>query len=89
MRGELTDNPGYLYLAERLPPGHELHLMLINTIRKVSLRVYLPADTQDLASTSEAHILAALHVIAHLPSPDLAPAVVPLLTSKRLLEHPV
>jgi hypothetical protein len=26
---------GYLYLAERLPVGHELHLMLINTIRKV------------------------------------------------------
>jgi len=72
--------------------------MLINTIRKVSdndldmsfelVRV-TDSQLQDLASTAEAHILAALHAIAHLPGPDLAPAVVPLLTSKRLLEHPV
>jgi len=26
---------GYLFLQERLTPGHELSLMLINTIRKV------------------------------------------------------
>ncbi|KAL1407959.1 hypothetical protein Q8F55_004756 [Vanrija albida] len=68
---------GYLFLTECLPPGHELHLLLVNTIRK------------DLASDNVSHVLAALHAIAHLPGPDLAPAVVPLLTSKRLLEHEV
>lgn len=26
---------GYLFLVERLPPDHELQLLLINTIRKV------------------------------------------------------
>lgn len=34
-RGCIAHLPGYLYLVERLPPGHELGLMLINTIRKV------------------------------------------------------
>jgi len=32
---------GYLYLAEMMPPDHELGLLLINTIRKVSA---LPAN---------------------------------------------
>lgn len=77
---------GYLYLVERLPAGHDLHLMLINTIRKVC-HPTSSTNSQDLASTSEAHILAALHAIVHLPGSDLEPAVVPLLTHKRLLEH--
>ncbi|WVQ81698.1 hypothetical protein IAT38_003823 [Cryptococcus sp. DSM 104549] len=68
---------GYLFLAERLPRQHELHLMLINTLRK------------DLTSTSPSHILLALHTIAKLPSQDLAPAVIPILTSKPLLRHKV
>ncbi|OCF33953.1 hypothetical protein I316_04299 [Kwoniella heveanensis BCC8398] len=66
---------GYLYLVERLPHGHELGLLLINTIRK------------DLSSTSPSHILLALHSIIKLPFTDLAPAVTPLLTSKVLLKH--
>lgn len=35
IRGVLI-GAGYLYLAERLPQNHELGLMFINTIRKVS-----------------------------------------------------
>ena len=35
LRGVLI-TVGYLYLAERLPQNHELGLMFINTIRKVS-----------------------------------------------------
>jgi hypothetical protein len=63
--------------------------MLVNTIRKVIPYIlFVIADTyQDLASYEHAHILAALHAIVHLPGHDLAPAVVPLLVSKRLLEH--
>lgn len=66
---------GYRFLVERLPPGHELALMLINTVRK------------DLASSNPAHILMALGAICHLPSAELAPAVLPLLGERRLLEH--
>ncbi|WVF70367.1 hypothetical protein IAT40_005157 [Kwoniella sp. CBS 6097] len=66
---------GYLYLVERLRPGHELGLLLINTLRK------------DLSSSTPSHILLALHTIVKLPSMDLAPAVTPLLTSKVLLKH--
>ncbi|WWC58926.1 uncharacterized protein I303_101471 [Kwoniella dejecticola CBS 10117] len=66
---------GYLYLVERLPKGHELNLLLINTIRK------------DLSSTSPPCILLALQTITKIPSPDLAPAVLPLLTSRTLLKH--
>ncbi|WVR04238.1 hypothetical protein IAU60_001238 [Kwoniella sp. DSM 27419] len=68
---------GYMYLAERLPADHELGLLLINTIRK------------DLASASPAHTLLALHTICKLPSSDLGPAVIPLLTSRTLLKHKV
>nr|XP_019008999.1 uncharacterized protein I206_06687 [Kwoniella pini CBS 10737]OCF47780.1 hypothetical protein I206_06687 [Kwoniella pini CBS 10737] len=66
---------GYLYLVERLPKKHELNLLLINTIRK------------DLSSTSSSCVLLALQTIAKIPSTDLAPAVIPLLTSKSLLKH--
>ncbi|WWC87415.1 uncharacterized protein L201_002304 [Kwoniella dendrophila CBS 6074] len=66
---------GYLYLTERLPKNHELNLLLINTIRK------------DLSSSTSSHILLALNTIAKLPSSDLGPAVIPLLTSKSLLRH--
>lgn len=66
---------GYRYLCEQLPPDHELHLLLVNTIRK------------DLASEEEGHILAALGAIAHLPGVDLGPAVIPLLLENRLLAH--
>lgn len=31
---------GYLFLVERLPPDHELQLLLINTIRKVCLLLF-------------------------------------------------
>ncbi|ORX36094.1 armadillo-type protein [Kockovaella imperatae] len=67
---------GYLYLSECLPRGHELQLMLINTIRK---DLSVPSTTQE--------ILLALHTIVNLPSSDLEPAVTPLLTSKSLLRH--
>nr|KIR84226.1 hypothetical protein I308_05641 [Cryptococcus tetragattii IND107] len=66
---------GYLFLVERLPPNHELQLLLINTIRK------------DLSSGQPANILLALHTIVKLPFHDLAPAVTPLLISKPLLRH--
>ncbi|KJD99639.1 hypothetical protein I311_06774 [Cryptococcus gattii NT-10] len=66
---------GYLFLVERLPPDHELQLLLINTIRK------------DLSSSQPANILLALHTIIKLPFHDLAPAVTPLLISKPLLRH--
>ncbi|OXG23626.1 hypothetical protein J008_03696 [Cryptococcus neoformans] len=66
---------GYLFLVERLSPDHELHLLLINTIRK------------DLSSNQPASILLALHTIVKLPSRDLGPAVTPLLISKPLLRH--
>ncbi|WWD21853.1 hypothetical protein CI109_106341 [Kwoniella shandongensis] len=68
---------GYQYLAERLPVNHELHLLLINTIRK------------DLSSSTPSHILLALHAIVKLPSHDLGPAVTPLLISKALLRHKI
>lgn len=68
---------GYRYLIERLPLGHELGLMLINTVRK------------DLASGSASHVLMALHTICALPGAELAPAVQPLLVEKRLIEHDV
>ncbi|KAL7420714.1 hypothetical protein Q5752_004665 [Cryptotrichosporon argae] len=58
---------GYTFLAEHLPPAHELHLLLVNTVRK------------DLQSTHTPDVLAALGAIVHLPSADLAPAVRPLL----------
>lgn len=89
----LTEHPeicshmsGYLFLQERLTPGHELALMLINTIRKVSSPLVF-ADEQDLSSASPSHILLALHTIVKMPSRDLAPAVTPLLISKALLNH--
>ena len=80
---------GYLFLCERLPRGHELELMLINTIRKVrpTYHQWQSLDTQDLSSASPKDILLALHAIVHLPSSDLAPAVQPLLSSKTLLRH--
>ncbi|WVQ68705.1 uncharacterized protein L199_006914 [Kwoniella botswanensis] len=68
---------GYLYLAESLPKGHELNLLVINTIRK------------DLSSSTPSHILLALQTIAKIPSEDLAPAVIPLLTTKSLLRHKI
>lgn len=34
---------GYLFLVERLPPDHELQLLLINTIRKVCLLLFFSA----------------------------------------------
>ncbi|WWD08222.1 hypothetical protein V865_006333 [Kwoniella europaea PYCC6329] len=68
---------GYLYLVERLPKGHELNLLMINTIRK------------DLSSSTPSHILLALRTIAKIPSEDLAPAVIPLLTTKSLLRHKI
>ncbi|WRT65256.1 uncharacterized protein IL334_002199 [Kwoniella shivajii] len=66
---------GYLYLVESLPKGHELNLLLINTIRK------------DLSSSTTSHILLALQTIIKIPSTDLGPAVIPLLTSKHLWRH--
>ncbi|RSH90039.1 hypothetical protein EHS25_001372 [Saitozyma podzolica] len=66
---------GYLFLSERLPPNHELGLLLINTIRK------------DLTSSIPSHVLLALHTIVKLPSHDLSPAVTPILASKPLLKH--
>ncbi|TYJ54240.1 hypothetical protein B9479_005084 [Cryptococcus floricola] len=66
---------GYLYLTENLPRDHELHLLLINTIRK------------DLSSTKEAHVLLALQAIVKLSSRDLGPAVTPILISKALIRH--
>ncbi|GFZ48929.1 hypothetical protein JCM24511_06678 [Saitozyma sp. JCM 24511] len=66
---------GYLFLSERLPPNHELGLLLINTIRK------------DLTSSTPSHVLLALHTIVKLPSHDLSPAVTPILASKPLLKH--
>nr|XP_019047754.1 hypothetical protein I302_04371 [Kwoniella bestiolae CBS 10118]OCF26684.1 hypothetical protein I302_04371 [Kwoniella bestiolae CBS 10118] len=68
---------GYLYLVKRLPKHHELNLLLINTIRK------------DLSSSTPSHVLLALQIIAKIPSADLSPAVIPLLTSKALLRHKV
>jgi hypothetical protein len=84
-----ANHSGYLFLQEGLNPEHELALMLINTIRKVSL---FPsdsalADNQDLSSPSPSHTLLALHTIVKMPSRDLSPAVTPLLTSKTLLKH--
>ncbi|BEI86731.1 hypothetical protein CcaverHIS002_0700770 [Cutaneotrichosporon cavernicola] len=73
--GKSHRRTGYRFLIERLPEGHELALMLINTVRK------------DLASSNPAHILMALGAICHLPSDELAPAVLPLLNERRLVEH--
>ncbi|ORY23802.1 armadillo-type protein [Naematelia encephala] len=66
---------GYLYLCERLPRGHELGLLLINTIRK------------DLTSERSSDVLMALHVVVKLHLADIGPAITPLLTSKALLKH--
>ncbi|KAK4686473.1 hypothetical protein P7C73_g3652, partial [Tremellales sp. Uapishka_1] len=66
---------GYLYLVESLPRGHELELMLINTIRK------------DLSSSTLSHVFLALNTIIKMPSSDLGPAVTPLLCSRTLLKH--
>ncbi|WVQ76389.1 hypothetical protein IAR50_006055 [Cryptococcus sp. DSM 104548] len=66
---------GYLYLTENLPRDHELHLLLINTIRK------------DLSSAKESQVLLALQAIIKLSSKDLGPAVTPVLISKALIRH--
>lgn len=93
----MTNTPGdvgYLFLVERLSPDHELHLLLINTIRKVMHTQNKGGQftdkagcTQDLSSNQPATILLALHTIVKLPSRDLGPAVTPLLISKPLLRH--
>jgi hypothetical protein len=83
----VANHSGYLFLQERLSPKHELALMLINTIRKVSLVTWGLADNQDLSSPSPSHILLALHTIVKMPSRDISPAVTPLLISKTLLKH--
>ncbi|EIW68510.1 hypothetical protein TREMEDRAFT_74073 [Tremella mesenterica DSM 1558] len=66
---------GYMFLSEIMPKGHELELMLVNTIRK------------DLASKQAQQVLLGLTMVIQFPSAELAPAVSPLLTSKDLLKH--
>lgn len=91
--GDTDGGLGYLYSTERLPPGHELNLLLVNTIRKASLLADQPLRslltfTQDLASQNPSHILLALHTMVKLPAPELVPAVTPILISSALLKHP-
>lgn len=54
---------GYTFCLQMMPPNHELHLMLINTLRK------------DLESTSIGRIYLALEVLIQIHSEDVAPAV--------------
>ncbi|KAF8315883.1 ARM repeat-containing protein [Clavulina sp. PMI_390] len=53
----------YQYCIHNLPPGHDLHLMLVNTLRK------------DLCSTAKPRIALALDYIAQSPGQDLIPAI--------------
>ena len=81
---------GYLYLCESLPRDHELRLMFINTIRKVSSFLSRFAQSplpQDLASPSVQNNMLALHTLIQFPFAELEPAVTPLLISKPLLNH--
>lgn len=54
---------GYTFCLQMMPPNHELHLMLVNTLRK------------DLESTSIGRICLALEVLIQIRSEDVAPAV--------------
>ncbi|KAI6000552.1 armadillo-type protein [Pisolithus albus] len=54
---------GYTFCTQLMPPNHELHLMLVNTLRK------------DLESTSIGRICLALEVLIQIRSEDAAPAV--------------
>ncbi|THH05135.1 hypothetical protein EW145_g5015 [Phellinidium pouzarii] len=67
----------YLFVSEVMPPGHELELMLVNTVRK------------DLTSHSNARITLALESLISSPSADVVPAVqarcVELLSHSSLL----
>ncbi|KAJ4493938.1 armadillo-type protein [Lentinula edodes] len=54
---------GYLFCAEVMPTGHELQLMLVNTLRK------------DLASQNLVNISLALNYLIQCPSEDVIPAI--------------
>ncbi|KAI6125691.1 armadillo-type protein [Pisolithus croceorrhizus] len=54
---------GYTFCLQMMPPNHELHLMLVNTLRK------------DLESTSIGRICLALEVLIQIRNKDVAPAV--------------
>lgn len=54
---------GYTFCLQLMPPNHELHLMLVNTLRK------------DLESTSIGRVCLALEVLIQIRSEDVAPAV--------------
>ncbi|KAJ3749216.1 armadillo-type protein [Lentinula detonsa] len=54
---------GYLFCAEMMPVGHELQLMLVNTLRK------------DLESIHLANISLALNHLIQCPSVDVIPAI--------------
>ncbi|KAI6032934.1 armadillo-type protein [Pisolithus orientalis] len=54
---------GYTFCLQMMPPNHELHLMLVNTLRK------------DLESTSIGRICLAMDILMQIRSEDVAPAV--------------
>ncbi|KAI6046058.1 armadillo-type protein [Pisolithus marmoratus] len=54
---------GYTFCLQMMPQSHELHLMLVNTLRK------------DLESTSVGRICLAMEVLIQIRSEDVAPAV--------------
>ncbi|KAJ3810385.1 armadillo-type protein [Lentinula aff. lateritia] len=64
---------GYLFCAEVMPTGHELQLMLVNTLRK------------DLESQNLANISLALNHLIQCPSEDVIPAIQSRL--RNLLVH--
>ena len=88
--------PGYLFCAEVMSHDHELRLMLVNTIRKVSsqviyrianclIRAALRRPQQDLESPEIPRICLALDALITSPSHDVIPAVQPRLHD--LLSH--
>ncbi|PVG00771.1 ARM repeat-containing protein [Serendipita vermifera] len=64
---------GYLFCSQVLPRGHEMQLLIVNTIRK------------DLESTIESRNILALDAIIASPSMDVIPAIGPRL--EELLNH--
>lgn len=70
---------GYLFCAEVMPPEHELQLMLVNSIRKVSVVSLLLCIVfnivQDLESPSVPRICLALDTLIQSPSKDVIPAI--------------
>jgi hypothetical protein len=72
---------GYMFCQELLPRDHEMHLMLVNTIRKVCsclaqwFILSSLSSSQDLDQNDISRIMIALNVLIQSPSVHVIPAV--------------